>query len=108
MSMLRVKPRYYRWHVDPGVEWVETNTGYANLDWEIPLEQTALVLVDVWARHYLGDTEARANEVIEEKVVPLVTACRKAGMRLIHAPAPAAWRCWRSRRTSHGQRCRCS
>ena len=88
MSMLRVKPRYYRWHVDPGVEWVETNTGYANLDWEIPLEQTALVLVDVWARHYLGDTEARANEVIEEKVVPLVTACRKAGMRLIHAPAP--------------------
>ena len=87
-EVLHVKPRYYRWHVDPGVEWVETNTGYAHLDWKIPLSQTALVLVDVWARHYLADTEARANEVIEERVVPLVAACRTSGMRLIHAPAP--------------------
>lgn len=86
--MLHVRPRYYRWHVDPGIEWVETNTGYAHLDWKIPLDQTALVLVDVWAHHYLKDTEARAEEIIRGKILPLLDACRKAGMRLIHAPAP--------------------
>jgi nicotinamidase-related amidase len=85
---LRIKPRYYRWHVDPGVEWVETNTGYAHLDWEIPLEQTAVVFVDVWDGHYLKDTAARSEEIVGEKIVPLVAACRKAGMQLIHAPAP--------------------
>lgn len=86
--VLQINPRYYRWHVDPGVEWIEKNTGYAHLDWEIPLAQTALVLVDVWDRHYLVDTEARAEEIIQQKIVPLVNACRTAGLRLIHAPSP--------------------
>jgi len=87
-GVLKVRPRYYRWHVDPGVEWVETNTNYAYLDWEIPLERTAVVSVDVWERHYLADTEARANEIVEEKIVPLLAACRSAGMPIVHAPAP--------------------
>ncbi len=85
---LNVRPRYYRWHVDFGVEWVETNTNYAHLDWEIPLEQTALVVVDVWERHYLADTQARADEIVKGKIVPLLGACRAAGMPIIHAPAP--------------------
>lgn len=87
-EVLRVTPRYHRWHVDPGVEWVEANTGYAHLEWEIPLAQAALVLVDVWDRHYLKDTEARAEKIIQERIVPLLTACRQAGLRVIHAPSP--------------------
>jgi len=86
--MLRVRPRYYRWHVDPGVEWVETNTGHAELEWEIPLAQAAVVLVDVWDRHYLKDTEARAEGIIQEKIRPLLEGCRRTGLRLIHAPSP--------------------
>ena len=85
---LRIKPRYYRWHVDPGVEWIEKNTGYASLDWEIPLSQAAVVLLDVWDRHYIHDPEARAEEIIQTKLVPLVDACRKADLLLIHAPSP--------------------
>src|SRR5262245_8945151 len=50
-SQLHIRPRYHRWHVDPGVRWVETNTRHATLDWVIPLTQAALVLVDVWDRH---------------------------------------------------------
>ncbi len=72
-ACLHIKPRYYRWHVDPGVEWVETNTDHATLDWTIPLSQTALVLVDVWDHHYLLDTEARAEAIIADKLVPLMT-----------------------------------
>lgn len=85
---LHVRPRYHRWHVDACVEWVETNTGYATLDWTIPLAKTALVLVDVWDHHYLKDTEERMETVINDKLAPLLTACRRAGMPIIHAPSP--------------------
>lgn len=85
---LRVRPRYYRWHVDPGIEWLEANTDYAQLDWTIPLEQAALVLVDVWDRHYLKDAAARAETIINQRFVPLLAGCRSAGLKIIHAPSP--------------------
>ena len=84
---LHLKPRYHRWHVDPGVEWLETNTHAAYLDWKIPLSQCALVLVDVWQKHYLKDTEARTEKIIDEKLSPLLVKCREQGLQLIHAPA---------------------
>jgi nicotinamidase-related amidase len=71
------------------VEWLETNTGYATLDWSVPMSRTALVLVDVWQRHYIKDTEARGEAVINDHLVPLLTACRKAGLTIIHAPSPS-------------------
>jgi nicotinamidase-related amidase len=86
-KQLRIKPRYHRWHVDPGVEWLETNTGYANLDWAIPLSQTALVLLDVWQRHYIKETQERAEIIINNKYLPLIAKCREEGIQLIHAPS---------------------
>jgi len=85
---LSIEPGYNRWHVEEGVEWLEKNTGYATLNWEIPLNQTALVLVDVWQRHYIKETEERAEVIINEKLTPLLAAARKAGLPIIHAPAP--------------------
>jgi nicotinamidase-related amidase len=85
---LHIRPRYHRWHVDPGVEWLEANTDYAQLDWTIPLSQAALVLVDVWDRHYLKDAEARAETIIDERFVPLLASARRAGLPVIHAPSP--------------------
>ncbi len=85
---IAIRPRYYRWHVDPGVTWTEANTGYAHLDWEIPMARTALVLVDVWSHHYLKDTEARSEEIVCHKIAPLLNACRNAGMPIVHAPSP--------------------
>ena len=87
-NKLHIQPRYHRWHVDPGVEWLETNTGYSKLDWTIPVSQTALVLLDVWQRHYIKDTEARGESIIQQKLIPLLSECRKAGMPIIHAPSP--------------------
>lgn len=86
-KILRLKPRYHRWHVDPGVDWLETNTHKAFREWEIPLSQSALVLVDVWQKHYLKDTEARTEKIINEKLQPLVLKCREEGLQVIHAPA---------------------
>ena len=85
---IAISPRYYRWHVDPGVIWAEVNTSYAHLNWEIPIAQSALVLVDVWSHHYLKDTEARSEDIVCNKIVPLLNACRKVGMPIVHAPSP--------------------
>ncbi len=87
---LNIKPRYHRWHVDPGQEWLETNTEYSTLDWKIPVSQTALVLLDVWQRHYIKETEERAEKIINEKYVPLLEKVRANGMQVIHAPSPQA------------------
>lgn len=91
-KILNIRPRYHRWHVDPGVPWLETNTGHATLDWKLPLSQTAVVLVDVWQRHYLKDTEERTEAVIQEKLIPLIAQCRKSGMKIIHAPSSSVAR----------------
>ncbi len=85
---LTIHPRYHRWHVDAGKDWLETNTGPAELDWTIPLPQVALVLVDVWSNHYLKDAAARANAIVEERFPPLLSRCRRAGLTIIHAPSP--------------------
>lgn len=91
-SFLHIRPRYYRWHVNEGQEWTETNTGYATLDWEIPVSQCALVLVDVWQRHYIREPEERAGKIIDESLVPLIRACREKKLEVIHAPASDAAR----------------
>ena len=85
---LHVKPRYHRWHVNEGAEWLEKNTGYNHLDWNIPVSQCAIVLLDVWSRHYLKEPTDRAEKIIREKYVPLLKKCRESGMAIIHAPSP--------------------
>jgi nicotinamidase-related amidase len=84
----KVHARYHRWHVDPGVDWLDANTTTAHLDWAVPFSQVAVVLLDVWDRHYLQDTHARAEQIIQQNLLPLVQACRDAGVRLVHAPSP--------------------
>ncbi len=89
-TQLYIRPRYYRWHVNEGQEWTEKNTEYATLNWKIPVAQCALVLVDVWQRHYIREPEERAEHIIETRLVPLMKACRAKGLEIIHAPAPEA------------------
>lgn len=85
---IQLRARYHRWHVDPGVDWIESNTEYAHLDWTIPRAQCALVLLDVWNQHYLKDTEARAEQIIQQRLRPLVDAARAAKLPIVHAPSP--------------------
>lgn len=85
---LRIHPRYYRWYPDGDKEWIETNLDYATLDWKIPLSQVALVLVDVWQRHYIKEPEERAEAIIQKNLIPLIAACRNSGLEVIHAPSP--------------------
>lgn len=54
---------------------------------QIPIAQTAIVLVDVWNDLYDADFMVRAQKIIEEKIVPLSKAFREAGSLIVHAPS---------------------
>ena len=88
MKTIHIQPRYHRWHVDPGIEWTEANTRHAQLDWHVPVQQLALVLIDVWNSHYLRETAERSEAIIAQRLTPLVRAGRGAGWPIVHAPSP--------------------
>jgi len=84
---LTISPRYYRLYTDPGVPLAERNFRHHTLSWRIPPRRVALVCVDVWDWHFAADTARRTEEVTRRVVAPLVNACRRAGLLVIHAPA---------------------
>jgi nicotinamidase-related amidase len=84
---MHIRPRYVRLHTDPGVELAEVNYHYAELDWDVPISETAVVCIDCWSRFYSSDTWAREQDAMKNKITPLLEACRKHGMLVIHAPS---------------------
>ncbi len=81
--------RYYRVYTDEDVPCVEPNFGFVERALSVPVEQAALVLVDVWSTHYIDSWLARAAEITKTKIVPLVASAREAGLTVIHAPSPS-------------------
>ena len=86
--MLNLPCRYYRVYTDADVPCDEENFEFVERDLSIPLDQTALVLVDVWSDHYIDSWRKRATEVTHQRIVPLLQAARRVGMLVIHAPSP--------------------
>jgi nicotinamidase-related amidase len=84
---LSISPRYFRLYADPGAESAERSFRYRDLDWRIPLDQAALISLDVWNHHFAADTLARIDEITVDRIAPLVATCRTAGLQVIHAPA---------------------
>ena len=84
---VHLRPRHYRLYTDPAVEEAEANFRYAELDWSVPLSEAAVICLDVWNYHFARDTLERTDAVTREKILPVVRACRQAGLQVIHAPA---------------------
>lgn len=90
---IHLRPRYVRLYTDPGVELAEANYQFKSLDWDVPLNDIALVCLDCWNWHFSKETSERMQEIVRDKISPLLGACRTAGMLVIHAPAsPVAQR----------------
>ncbi|MBM3263000.1 MAG: hypothetical protein FJY97_06180 [candidate division Zixibacteria bacterium] len=85
---LDLRCRYYRVYTDPDMPCEEKNFGYVERTLSLAVEETALVLVDVWSTHYIDSWLNRARKVTAEKIVPLLHAARAAGMTVIHGPSP--------------------
>src|SRR5207237_1409885 len=87
MAELELTVRFLRHGTDDGVECLEESIGFAERRWSVPAEQSALVMVDCWAEHFIRSHEAASGRIIREILVPAVEVARAAGITIIHAPS---------------------
>ena len=88
MSQMTLPVRYCELNVKPGEEWVERNFRVKPLKWAIRPEEAALVMVDVWDIHPYVSHLDRGAQITAQRIAPVVDACRKLGVAVVHAPSP--------------------
>jgi len=88
MADLILPIRYCRIFPEPHIPPREENFRYAKLTWSLPVEETALVLIDCWDISRIESHLERNERIVGERLAPVAKACRKAGITIIHAPSP--------------------
>jgi len=88
MAELAIPVRYCRLSTDPGVPCREEHLERRELAWPLKAQETALVLVDVWDVHYMESHLEDSGRITRERIVPVVEACRRVGIAVVHAPCP--------------------
>lgn len=68
---------------------IEENIAHTKAEFEVETEETALVLVDVWGGHPVKSHAERTWSIMQEKIAPLLTAVREAGIAVVYAPSPS-------------------
>lgn len=84
--MLTLKTRDTILAVDPAAYDSEMDTVYIYPELIVNPAATALVIIDPWASHPNDGWAARASANLISHLVPLLSACRSAGMRIVFAP----------------------
>lgn len=80
--------RYFQDSPGEGLPYREEHFIRRETDMSLPVEQTALVLVDTWDNHFITSWLERAVTVMREAVVPALEAARSTRMLVVHAPSP--------------------
>jgi hypothetical protein len=62
-------------------EWQEVQ-----LERAFPLNQTAILICDMWDNHWCTGAARRVN-VLADKMAPFIEQARRAGIQIIHAPS---------------------
>ena len=88
MSMLNLKVRYFVDSTPADVPCREENFMRRELDFPLPLEKTALVLIDLWNKHHIDSWIERAAKMARDVTVPLIDRAREVGITVIFAPSP--------------------
>ena len=86
MSQIELRCRFARQVTDPDQESHERNLDYGEVRWNLPVQETALVLVDCWDNHPLESYQFRAEEICRTKIKPVLEKCREIGVTVVHAP----------------------
>ncbi len=86
--ILNLRVRYYQDSTPPDIPCREENFIRREIPMSLPVNQTALVLVDMWNIHFIESWIERAREVTESVIVPALNAAREAGLAIVHAPSP--------------------
>lgn len=86
--MLDLKVQYFQDSPPVGLPYREEHFVRRHVQMPLPLEQTALVLVDMWDNHFIESWLERAERITREMVVPVLAAARTVGLTVVHAPSP--------------------
>jgi nicotinamidase-related amidase len=88
MTRLDLKVQYFQDSPPKGLPYREEHFIRRNVSMPLPVEQTALVLVDLWDNRFIESWLERAERVTKEAVVPVLAAARRIGLTVVHAPSP--------------------
>jgi len=88
MAVLRLRVRYYQDSTPRGIPCIEKNFIRREIVMPLVVEETALVLVDLWNVHHIKSWMERAKEVTVKAIVPAIDKARAAGLTIIQAPSP--------------------
>ena len=86
MNTLDMDVRYY--HLIPRAYTSEPENHPRTLQWQLPVENVALILVDVWADHYMKTHLDRGRDITLNNIKPVLEAFRRVGALVVHAPSP--------------------
>ncbi len=89
MKNLDLRVRYFQDSTPADVPCRETEFVRREFEMPLPIDETALVLVDLWNVHFIESWIERAKQVTVDCVVPVIDAARKTGMTIVHAPSPS-------------------
>ena len=88
MPKLDLRVRYFQDSTPPDMPCREENFVRRHIQMSHPLEQTALVLVDVWNVHFIESWIERARKITREVIFPILEGARQSHLAIIHAPSP--------------------
>jgi nicotinamidase-related amidase len=86
VSTLDLSVQYFQDSPLHGLPWREEHFVRRSVNMKLPVEQTALVLVDTWDNHFIESWLERAERMTREAVVPVLHSSRNAGLTIVHAP----------------------
>ena len=88
---LEIEVSYYHMPRRAGVG--EGDFHRRSLQWKLPAEAVALVMVDVWSNHYITTHLERGREITVTRMLPVLEMFRRLGATVVHAPsADCRWK----------------
>jgi nicotinamidase-related amidase len=87
-ARLRITVRYLTMDSRGPDDNVEANILPVDESYQIEPGAAALVLVDTWNKHPIRSHQEATDRVMRERIAPLLTAVRAAGLPVIYAPSP--------------------
>jgi len=85
---LELRVRYYQDSTPSGVPCIETNFKRREIMMPLPVQETALILVDIWNVLHIKSWIERTKKITVNAVVPVIEKARAARLTIVHAPSP--------------------
>lgn len=88
MAVFSLPVRYCELNPPERIAWREEHFELKELRWELDPTEMALIMVDVWDIHPYASHLERGAEITQQRIRPVLDACRRAGATVVHAPSP--------------------